>query len=975
MEREPQRVPVVDPPSRIGGGRYAWSLVLAVGATSLAVLLGAWLGLADFLARLSAAPAGPGAGAIHVIIDWVSVCLTFCCALLALARVRAGRSRSAHVLVVFLPAIALAQALCALSGPLLAGRLGLDLGLAEAAAWGAGQLLTSIAYVVFGALVALRRSQSAQALGRFLLSVAGPACVAVAGLGLLIATGSPPSSGIEPWSLRVWDAAPLALFLVAAALSLPRLGWSSCSWVSRGLVVSLLPQVIGHAAALFGTEGAWSAPRMVADLERLIAFTSIFAGLILESVELHRLVEKVRAEASAAYDVLEERTRQLEKVDLELLARRRDQELVEQRLRMLEKAVETMSVGVTITDPAGLILYANPADARLHGWEAGELIGQPAAVYSAASGATEQPQEMMRLWAREGVNRTRHGRVFPVRLISDPVLGGEGQLIAMVTLCEDITEQKRISESIERRDRVLEAVGMAAERLLLTGNWQQSVYDVLERLGQATGVDRVYLRQLGERKSIGPVRSTWEARGRDLEDSVVLDIRPRTEVLELLGDDPLGGEALHGLVRELPPHLRSGLERRGIHSIAVVPILVRGRRWGVLSLESQDRERLWSASEIEALKTAARILGGAVQRQHAEEALINSEANYRELIETASDLIQSVSPDGELIFVNRSWREALGYKAEEVVGMPVWKVLRADQHDHCRQVMGEIFTGRQVERIETVFCAKDGKEIPVEGSLSCRFQKGRPTATLGIFRDVTERQLIDRMKQDFISTVSHELRTPLTSMLGSLGLLQSKRMAEQPEKGAELLAIAQRNGERLLRLINDLLDLQKMAAGELSLRMAAVTVAPVLEEAMDGIRGFADSLGVVLELEDGAPGARAWIDKERLVQILYNLLSNAIKFSPAGQKVSISTARRDGRVIIAVTDRGPGIPEEFRQRLFSRFAQADNANARRTGGSGLGLSIVRSFVEALDGTIQIDSGAGKGTTVTIDFPLATESDR
>jgi PAS domain S-box-containing protein len=971
LEKGPRHRLKTSAPSGAGRSpttRLPWQLLAVVAALSLGLPVLAAFGWLDH-ARALGFHGGPGtldAGST-ALVDLLNTGIVLACLLLAVLRQRVGNSRAAAVIQAFFPWLALFDALHGLAATSLPTSFGIRLEALESLTWGLSQLWLGGVFLAFGILIFRRKSISASRLRGWLIGVTTPAAIALIGLVLVFL------SSYEPEPACLWQAAlPLVMVGIGAGLALARWRSEPRSVISGALLLAALPLGAGQLAVLLSLLGVPGSLWLAAEVMRLLAYLVVLGGLVVDAAEFQRQALRAREEASAAHLVLEERTRQLERVDLQLAQQRQEREAAQQRLRILEKAVETMSLGLTITDLDGTILYSNPADARMHGWQPDEVVGQPSLIYSHAPEPAGAPAGPPRLWLRERLNRTKQGRVFPVRLISDPVLGAHGEPTNMVTLCEDITEQRKAAESLERRDRVLEAVGVAAERLLVLGNWQQSLREVLARLGEATGVDRVYFRQVGDPGLRSPIRATWERNPRDLDDSVLLDVRPRTEALELLGEELEEGSALASLVRDLPPALRLGFERRGIQSVAVVPVRVRGRRWGVLSLESNEPERVWSGAETEALKAAARILGGAIQREHAEAALISSEANYRELIETASDLIQSVSVDGELIFVNRAWREALGYGAEDVLGMPVWKVIAPDQHDHCRQVMAEIFSGKGVERLETIFLTRDGTRVPVEGGLSCRLQNGRPVATLGIFRDVTERLLLDRMKQDFISTVSHELRTPLTSMLGSLGLLQSKRVAEHPEKSAELLAIAQRNGERLLRLINDLLDLQRMAAGELSLRSMPTEIEPLLAEAIQGIQPFADSLNVTVERSATSPGVRAVIDRDRMVQILYNLLSNAIKFSPAGQAVLVSTRVVEDQVEISVTDRGPGIPEEFKRRLFSRFAQADNANARRTGGSGLGLSIVRSFVEALGGQIRIDSEVGAGTTITVAFALARD---
>ncbi|MCY1018423.1 GAF domain-containing sensor histidine kinase [Pyxidicoccus sp. MSG2] len=225
-----------------------------------------------------------------------------------------------------------------------------------------------------------------------------------------------------------------------------------------------------------------------------------------------------------------------------------------------------------------------------------------------------------------------------------------------------------------------------------------------------------------------------------------------------------------------------------------------------------------------------------------------------------------------------------------------------------------------------------------------------------------------RLKTEFISTVSHELRTPLTSIRGSLGLLTGGVAGPLPGPVAEMVDIAHKNSERLIRLINDILDLDKVEAGKLDLYLEVADLAPLLLHAAQAHQGYAGEYGVRVELELDASGARARVDADRLEQVLANLLSNAIKFSPRGEPVTLRLSRHAGRLRVSVEDRGPGVPEDFRARIFQKFAQADGSDTRRRGGTGLGLSIARALTERMGGALDFTSAPGAGTTFWFDLP-------
>lgn len=240
---------------------------------------------------------------------------------------------------------------------------------------------------------------------------------------------------------------------------------------------------------------------------------------------------------------------------------------------------------------------------------------------------------------------------------------------------------------------------------------------------------------------------------------------------------------------------------------------------------------------------------------------------------------------------------------------------------------------------------------------------------IAIFRDFTGQRAVARMKDEFISTVSHELRTPLTSILGSLGLLANGAVEGIPPKGTELLKIAHNNGARLLDLINDLLDLERLASGQMEYRMEDLSVSVLLEEAVAAHQGYADQYGVTLKISSTCDREAVLGDRARLLQVMANLLSNATKYSDPGGEVEITAAPNGDAVRISVINHGPGIPEEYHPRLFDKFTQADASDTRRKGGTGLGLSICKAIVEHHGGEIGFETKPGEGTTFNVDLSL------
>jgi len=240
----------------------------------------------------------------------------------------------------------------------------------------------------------------------------------------------------------------------------------------------------------------------------------------------------------------------------------------------------------------------------------------------------------------------------------------------------------------------------------------------------------------------------------------------------------------------------------------------------------------------------------------------------------------------------------------------------------------------------------------------------------GLILDSTEWKQADMAKRAFVSTVSHELRTPLTSIQGSLGLVAGGAMGTLPEGAKRLVEIANSNCQRLTRLINDILDIEKIELGHMEFDLKPQALMPLLRQAVEANRGYGVPRGVSLKLIEIEPDVQIEVDGDRFIQVVNNLVSNAIKYSPERGQVEIGAERRADGVRIFISDHGDGIPEGFRARLFARFSQADSSDRRAKGGTGLGLSIAKAIIERFGGSIGFDTAEGEGTTFHFELPAA-----
>ncbi|MBX9257750.1 response regulator [Desmonostoc muscorum CCALA 125] len=359
------------------------------------------------------------------------------------------------------------------------------------------------------------------------------------------------------------------------------------------------------------------------------------------------------------------------------------------------------------------------------------------------------------------------------------------------------------------------------------------------------------------------------------------------------------------------------------------------------------------------------------ERQRTQEELRFSQARFARILDIADDAIISINGFQRITLFNQGAEKIFGYSAEEVIGQGLDLLLPHRFSQVHRQHVVDFgkspnLARRMGERREIYGRRKDGTEFPAEASIS-KIDMSQEIFYTVILRDITERKQIERMKDEFISVVSHELRTPLTSIHGSLGMLASGLLPTDSEQGKRLLQIATDSTERLVRLINDILDIERIESGKGKMEPEICNIVDLIAQAVNVMQPLADKAGVTLCISDVS--GQVWVDCDRIVQTLTNLLSNAIKFSSAGSTVWLQVQQQGDEVLLTVKDNGRGIPADKLESIFERFQQVDSSDSRNHDGTGLGLAICKSIMQQHGGRIWAESVLGEGSTFYVTLPL------
>ena len=371
-------------------------------------------------------------------------------------------------------------------------------------------------------------------------------------------------------------------------------------------------------------------------------------------------------------------------------------------------------------------------------------------------------------------------------------------------------------------------------------------------------------------------------------------------------------------------------------------------------------------------------MADSLEKDRAERIVAQSRAEFLQrqtesILDSAAEGILGQTPDGTCVLVNHAVSSMTGYSMEELRGSRIHDLLHHSHPDGSPYpiedcpIVAVQRDAHAIQSLQDLFFRKDGSSFPVEFSAAPMLEDGRVSYIVVTFHDITERREIERMKNEFISIASHELRTPLTSIRGSLGLVASGLLGPIPDRADHMVKMAIANSDRLIRLINDILDIERIESGRSTMEIRPIDLVELVANSVESMTSAAQAGDVAMATDVEPVTVEA--DPDRIQQTLVNLIGNAIKFSPAGSTVTVSAHRDQAEVVVSVHDTGRGIPPDKLGKIFERFEQVDSSDARQKGGSGLGLAISRSIIHQHGGRIWVESELGKGSTFSFALPL------
>jgi PAS domain S-box-containing protein len=589
--------------------------------------------------------------------------------------------------------------------------------------------------------------------------------------------------------------------------------------------------------------------------------------------------------------------------------------------------------------------------------------------------------------------------------------------VVQLGITHNISKYKQAEADIRRISRTLKALSMCNQTLVRTQNESDLLQNICRIIVDVGSYRLAWVgyAENNQAKSITPVAQAGYENGYLNSLNLTWDIkegREPTGIAISLGNTCI----VQNILSDSNYLWQREANNRGFAALISLPLIAGNQQFGAISIYASELDA-FDADEVKLLEELAADLAYGIlalrqkqERENAEnalqrtkehlelrvaertaelitvnqnlqseleerlriqEALRNSQALFAGIVNIADDAIISIDSNQCITLFNSGAEKIFGYENQEVLGKPLDLLLPNRYTQAHRKHVAEFHDSpsqarRMAERREIYGKRKDGSEFPAEASIS-KLKLGEEIVYTVYLQDISDRKEIERIKDEFISVVSHELRTPLTSMHGSLGMLASGLIKSDSEQGKRLLQIATNSSERLVRLINDILDIERIESGSVKMEKQVCDVADLINQAVNVMQPLAEKARVTLSVT--SLSMKIWADSDRIVQALTNLLSNAVKFSKPDSTVWLDAKEQDEEVLFTVRDTGRGIPSDKLESIFERFQQVDASDSRRQDGTGLGLAICKSIVQQHDGNIWVESILGEGSTFYFIIPV------
>lgn len=568
------------------------------------------------------------------------------------------------------------------------------------------------------------------------------------------------------------------------------------------------------------------------------------------------------------------------------------------------------------------------------------------------------------------------GRPMLFEVHKTPLFNDNGDLIGILCVSHDITQRKQFEDEILSRDSLLIAISEAINELMINPDINEAITNAFEMIGNIINVDRITLFENRFDKENNKIFSNYKCAWvsapvySQANDPTALNL-PIDDFYDIIG--PLNRKKIMaGNTEDMEPEFKKLLELHGVSSFMLFPIHIEENFWGFIGFDDCKSKRAWNEAEKAILMTFAASISRGLERNQQREQEKNKERKIKTILNNIQDGIITLSENCIIQSCNPAIVNMFGYSLAEIIGSSLDLLIQGfctctnknciSESCHLRENF--IYEGNINGK------RKDGTEFPIEID-SRKIDFDNKAIVLLVIRDITQQKEVERLKNEFISTVSHEIRTPLTSIRGSLGLISSNTLGVLPEKAGNLINIANNNTIRLINLINDILDLEKMKAGKMEFKFAKYEILPIVTETIEFIGEYAKLYNVKYEITKSLNNIFVNVDKDRFIQVLTNLLSNAAKFSPENEPVKISMSKENNFILVAVTNKGQGISEQDYSKIFGSFSQVDSSDNRKRSGTGLGLCISKSLIEKMGGSMGFTSKLNEETTFYFKLPEAT----